>query len=182
MNLEGWEIDVDSLPGPKRGSTMHMRDAIYPSPDGKHAVVLHTITEIRMGWDVGIFALFANRANPKPILTPVSFRCCHTEDAVIWLTDNMFAVKKHCYDSVKDKLSVPFALIDLAQGRYSFIRLTNSYSYGLSFDGANFRLIERRRDTRFASHNDEFRGIAALPWYDLTQLEDFDIHYAGYTA
>ena len=182
MNLNGWEIDLESLLGPERGTPplLYFTDAVYPSPDDAYAVLLYSITEIRMGWDVGRFALFTDRERPRLIENPEGFLCCHTDDSVIWLSNELFATRKLYYDSSTRKSNIPFTLVDLARNEYSFIPQVNSYPYGLVFDGATVKLVERRRDPRFPSRDGERHKLQDLPWYRLSQLEDFDKHYADY--
>ena len=135
-----------------------------------------------MGWDVGMLALFANRNKPTLVLNPERFLCCYTEDSIIWISDDLFAAKKHYYDSTANQINVPFALIDLAHNRYSFIPIANSYPYGLAYDGAEVQLIERNRDERFPSHDGQRHAIGDLLWYDLSELDDFDTRYAKHAA
>jgi len=180
MNLDGWEIDVESLLGPKRGESpvLYFTDAIFPSPDGTRAVVLYTIAEIRLGWDVGMVAVFANHDSPQLLLNPEHFLCCYTDDSVIWLSNQLFAAKKYYFNPTENKINVPFALIDLAKNRFSFIPLANSYPYGLSSEPSGIRLIERNRDDRFPSHDGHFHAIDDLLWYDCEELDKFDTQYA----
>lgn len=184
MNLDGWEIDVETLPGPKRGVSpvSYFTDAIFPSLDGARAVVLYSITEIRLGWEVGMVALFADQDNPRLILNPRHFLCCYTEDAIIWLSNELFAAKKYYYDSAASKIHVPFALIDIARNRYSFLPLSNIYPYGLAFDQSGFRLVERDRDDRLPSDDGPYYAITDLVWYDLNDLDQFDARYAKHLA
>lgn len=179
-NLDGWEIDVESLPRPMRGESPHsyFTEDIFPSPDGTLAVVLYSIAEIRMGWEVGMVALFMDRDNPQLILNPEHFLCCSTKDSIIWLSSDLFAVKKFYYDSTTNKCNIPFALIDLANKKYSFVPLANSYPYCLLYDQSGVRLVERYRDNRFPSHDEEFHAIDELVWFDLSEIDRFDIQYA----
>jgi len=180
MNLDGWEIDVDSLPGPKRGEwpALYFTDAIFPSPDGRCAAVLYSITEMRMGWDVGALAVFRNRDKPRLLLNSEQFLCCSTNDSIIWLTNDVFAAKKHYYDASVNKLNVPFAIIDLACNRYSYIALANSYPYGLAMDHSGIRLVENARDDRFPTRNGEHHQLEDMVWYPLSELRHFDTRYA----
>lgn len=59
MNLRGWQIEVETLPGPVRGRApfWNYRDEIFPSPNGKYGALVYTIVEFAMGWENGQFAL-----------------------------------------------------------------------------------------------------------------------------
>ncbi len=180
MNLDGWEIDVEALRGADAddGRISYQRDVIFPSPDNSHAVVFYAIYELRMGWDVGRVAAFRAQDKPHLELHPASFACCYTEDAIIWLRNELFAVRKFYQAPVTSRINVPFALIDLSQSRYSFVPLINSYSYGLALHGGQIQVVEHRRDERFRSHDGQQHDMDELTWYDLRELDQFDRHYA----
>jgi hypothetical protein len=184
MLLEGWEIDIERLPGPKRGQSpaLYVSDKLVPSPSGSLAALVYSIYEIRMGWEVGLFTLFEDKSNPTCILNPANFLCFSTEDTVTWLSDQLLALKKYAYDNRGNRIELPFAIIDIAGRRFSFIPIVNSLPYSISLEGNGLRLKENYRDERFPSEHNRFNALADLSWHPSQELSKFvDVYYAGCT-
>lgn len=180
MNLEGWEIDVEALPGPQRGESpvLYFRDSISPSPTGRYAVLLYTIWEHAMGWEIGQFALYTDREHPRLLVNPKKFGCMPSlRGPVLWLTDTLFAVPKYYYDTTSESVNVPFLIIDIPREQYSFIPLVNACPYSIAYDGTSIQLDEQVRDTRFQSRDGQSHNLANMNWFPFSRLEDFNDIY-----
>lgn len=135
-----------------------------------------------MGWDVGLLAVFQDRKDPRLLLNPDRFLCCCPTDAVVWLTPDLFAVKKYYYSRKLNKINVPFALIDLSCDQYSFIAMPNSYSYTLSLHNASVRIVQHTKDDLFGGYDGQEVSFSGIPWFTLGSLDSFDSNYADSAA
>ena len=101
---------------------------------------------------------------------------------MIWLSNDLFAVKKHYSDRRLNKVNVPFAVVDLAASQYSYIAMPNSYSYGLSLVAGKIQLTQHTTDEFFAGYHGREYSLKQLHWYSLDSLEAFDDNYADSAA
>jgi hypothetical protein len=177
MDIDGWEINVEALPGPQRHKwpAPYFSDEIYPNLSGGSAALVYSISEIRMMWYVGLLAIFQNRSDPVCILNPKDFLCFSAAGKTVsWLTDGLLALTKYSYQKSSNKLEVPFCLIDLDAQLFSFIPVANSFAYSVHLEGEDFRLKENHSDDRFPSADNELYTSEQLDWYPMDKLSDFD--------
>ncbi len=184
MLIDEWEIDVEKLPGPKRGQfpVLYFSDELFVAPSGNVAALIYTISEVAMGWNIGLFALFENKSNPDCILNPNDFRCFATEDTVIWLSNQLFLVKKYFYDRRENKIEIPFVVVDIIKERFSFLPVKNSIPYSAIVEEKGLRLKENYRDDNFPSENNRLFLFEELSWRPNRELFQFDdFYYASLT-
>ena len=153
--------------------------SFFPRPDGGEPSSSTRSTRYEWAGTSAGSRPFPIGSSRHLLLHAKNFACCYTEDAILWLRNNdLVACRKYYHELETQRINVPFALIDLAQQRYTFLPLVNSYSYGLALHGRQIELVEHRRDERFRSHGGQQYDLDVLTWYDLRDLDQFDRHYA----
>lgn len=178
MNIKGWDIDIEALPGPRRREWPPLSDELYPNPSGGLAALVYSIAEIRMMWYVGLLAVFKNRSDPVCVLNPKDFLCFSGGGkTVTWLADGLLALTKYSYQRSSNSLEVPFCLIDLESQLFSFIPAANSFAYSIHPEGEGFRLRENYPDNRFPSADNRLYTREQLDWYPINKLSDFERLY-----
>lgn len=111
-------IDLQTLPGPKRGEppTLYARDEIVWSPDHRHFAVAYTICEASMCNYVGQF-LIGRFTCDRGILifNPVRvLASCWQSPWCRWLDNSVFVFKAQHY--VSNRLRVPLVLAHVDAG------------------------------------------------------------------
>src|SRR4051794_7462431 len=103
MSSTKWAVDSGRWPGPDRRRWNITRDLVVESPDGRHACVLYSCTEIRLNCDVGLLALLAGPPeSPTLLLRPRDFTCLDftPSPSAQWLEGGRYvAVTAYLYDS-----------------------------------------------------------------------------------
>lgn len=181
MELDGWNIDVEALPGPDRDKILYISDAIFPSPDGIRAALIYSIDEVRMGMYMGKLAVYRNRDLPCLEFNPLESSCMHTGESIVWLTNEVFAVRKY-FALAEHSFNVPFVLIDLARQLYAFIPFVDGHSYSLSLTEAGIQIVERSRDGRFPSRDGEIYPSQELRWFSLADFDAVERRYKQFFA
>jgi hypothetical protein len=66
VNISGWEIDLPAVYGAswEKRERFHLTEKLYESPDGRWAVMLFGLGEVRMNKQVGALALFREKTAP----------------------------------------------------------------------------------------------------------------------
>jgi len=111
-------LDLDSLPGPKRGvpPAIYFRDETIFSPSGKHFALAYTIAEVSMGNEIGclLWGRVADSGitilgNPEGI-----YATCWYSPWANWLDDETFVFKAQLYDG--KHLHLPLVAIRIGSG------------------------------------------------------------------
>lgn len=174
MNLDGWEIDVESLPGPDREKVLYVSDALFQSPDGSRAALVYSIDELSMGAYHGSLAVFSDRDLPWLEFNPLSFLCFPT--SVTWLSNDLFAVGTHLV-LPENRYNVPFVLVDLSRKLYSFIPFVDGQSYSLVGEEAGIRIVEQQHYVRRTIRVGVLCPWKALKWFSLFDFDDLERRY-----
>lgn len=111
-------LDLDYLPGPKRGASpaIYFRDEPVFSSSGKHFALAYTITEVSMGNEIGCL-LWGHVAdsgitilgNPEGV-----YATCWYSPWASWLDDETFVFKAQRYDG--KRLHLPLVAIRIGRG------------------------------------------------------------------
>jgi len=119
-------IDVESLPGPKRGSfpALYFQDECIYSPDKKHFALAYTITEASMGNDVGCVAWGMVQGGQGHILQNLVklHASCWQRPWCKWFSNDVFVFKSQHY--ANNSIRVPLVAIHIDQG-YSVLPDSN---------------------------------------------------------
>lgn len=111
-------LDVESLPGPKRGVTpaVYVRDEIVYAPSGRYFALCYSIFETSMGNEVGcvLWGEIADGTtrvlgNPEGV-----YATCWFSPWAEWLDDETFVFKAQRYDG--SRLHLPLVAIRIGQG------------------------------------------------------------------
>ena len=117
-------LDLDSLPGPKRGEhpALYFRDEAIWAPNGSHFSLAYTITEASMGNDVGCVAWGALNAGGQAELTVVEgvVASCWRSPWCLWLDNHQFRFKAHVADLTANRTHVTLVVFDL-RGRFGVL-------------------------------------------------------------
>lgn len=93
--IYGWNLDIDSWPGPNRIKWKGLRDIFRESPDGKYLALIYSCGEIDIHKEVGSFALFEGpKDSPRLLVRPRGLTCFVTYDPgrdIQWI-ENRFCV------------------------------------------------------------------------------------------
>ena len=110
-----WRLDVDQWPGPDRQRWHITRDLVLPSPDGRFACVLYSITEIRLHYDVGRLTLLgAPPERPSLLFQPRGLICVDftPSPSMQWLSGSRYvAVTAYLHGGLRsrvDRLALTF--------------------------------------------------------------------------
>ncbi len=175
MEIHGWNIDFTQLSGPARSNhhAPYLSDELYASPLNNLAALIYSIAEVRMGWEVGRFALFQNKNKPACVLNPDGFLCFATTDTVTWFSENVLALKTYVYPGDSMKLALPFTILDLTQSRFSFIRINNSLPYSIILESDGFKLKQNSDDPAFPSVDGREFEFSTLMWHPNKLLSNY---------
>jgi hypothetical protein len=129
IRTKGWNIDVAGWPGPDRTRWRIGDDVVSPSPDGRHACVLYSCAEIRLGWTVGLLALRKGPPDrPTVILRPRNFTC-YVDDGncVQWLDGGRYcAVVPYLFNSANNRIELlTFTFLDVADETFTHHEMTD---------------------------------------------------------
>jgi hypothetical protein len=174
-----WNIDIELLPGPKR-DLPYMRDVEYVSPDGAHLALAYTVCEISMGWDVGVLNLFRGPSStPAPLLSGSEVMVMPFGQKNPWLDERFFAITSYMWNK-KDRVELPFLIVDVEKQMLAYYPIMNSYICSLRLHKDGFVIIERERDARFASHGGEIIRKANLQWFSFEKfVSASDVYWSG---
>lgn len=111
------------------------------------------------------------------VLNPRNFDVSYMDDCVIWLTPELFALKMYHFSRPRNRVYLPFVLVDLGNDRYSFVHIENSVSYRLTYSQGVVELQEYERDDRFESHHGERHRLSDMSWRKLSELDSFNDWY-----
>ncbi len=118
MNEIPENIDVEKLPGPKRGTfpALYFQDEIIYSPNSKHFALAYTITEASMGNDIGCIAWGSMQGTEGHVIeNPAKFHAsCWQSPWCKWISEEAFVFKAQKYAG--NSVHVPLVVIDLAKG------------------------------------------------------------------
>jgi hypothetical protein len=141
-------LDLDSLPGPKRGVSpaIYFRDEAVFSPSGRYFALAYTIVEVSMGNEIGclLWGRIADRettilGNPEGV-----YATCWYSPWANWLDDETFAFKAQRYDG--KRLHLPLVVIRIGSG-FTVLPGTShgrSRPFDITFVPAQFELYEAR--------------------------------------
>jgi hypothetical protein len=118
MHKPPLDIDLDSLPGPKRGVSpaLYVRDEAVFSPKGNHFALAYSIAEASNGNEIGCLLWgTTNFFGTKTLGNPpgVHVTCWYSPWA-IWLDDETFVFKAQQYDG--SRLHLPLVVAHVLQG------------------------------------------------------------------
>lgn len=177
MNINGWDIDIDSLSGPNRKEWDWLEDKLYHCEQRDIAFLIYSIAEIRMNWYVGKLAVYHNKISPKLILNPDSLLCFDAADTVFYTGDgNLVFVKLYVY--YEQNLECPICILNLIKKTFTILPIINGFNYNFIESGSSaYKLIEKERDDRFNSFTGKVFDLENLRWYDWELLNDFPKWY-----
>ncbi len=125
----GWKRDVAEWPGPDRARWGIGDDLVSPGPAGRHACVLYSCAEIRIGWTVGLLALLKGPAErPEVILRPANFTCyVEGRNCVQWLDGGRYCVViPYLFNSAENRIELlAYTFLDLVEERFSHYEMTD---------------------------------------------------------
>jgi hypothetical protein len=87
------DINLDALPGPDR-NRWDLRDEVFWSPGRSRFVVVYSISEYRMGWEVGLLCwghMLGSATVVDYTLTRPLVACWTT--SCRWITEDVFAIR-----------------------------------------------------------------------------------------
>src|SRR5438034_1327158 len=111
-------LDLDSLPGPKRGVSpaIFIRDEPVFSPSRKHFALAYTIAEASMGNEIGcllwgsvVRGEITTLGNPEGV-----HATCWYSPWATWLDDETFVFKAQQYDG--KRLHLPLVVVRIGKG------------------------------------------------------------------
>ena len=111
-------LDLDSLPGPRRGVSpaIYIRDEAVFSPSGKHFALAYTIAEASMGNEIGCLLWGeVTRGETTVLGNPEGVHAtCWYSPWAAWLDDETFVFKAQQYDG--KRLHLPLVAIRIGKG------------------------------------------------------------------
>ena len=120
-------LDINSLPGPRRGVTpaLYFRDEAILSPSRKNFALAYTIAEASIGNEIGCLLWGQAAANDSRILgnPPGVHITCWYSPWAVWLGDETFVFKAQHHDG--KRLHLPLVAINLSRG-FAVIPGTNN--------------------------------------------------------
>lgn len=133
---------------------------------------IYDISEIRMGWEVGRFAIYKSNLKPELILNPFNLFAYWTHGSVKYHSiSTIIFIKILVRDDIRHEL--PILVLDLIKQQFALIRIINSLPYEIvSIDNETIKLVEKYRDNRFCSYNNFEYKLSLLAWYSFESIED----------
>lgn len=121
-------LDLDSLPGPKRGvdPAIYFRDESVASPSGRYFALAYTIFEATDGNEVGRVLWGQVVEGRAEILgNPGVLACCWSSPWASWINDEAFVFKAHFHDG--ERTYLPLVVFHMKRG-FAVVPGTNSVS------------------------------------------------------
>lgn len=113
-----FDVDLNSLPGPKRSDmpAMFLRDEIVYSPSGKNFALAYSIAEVSMGNEIGCI-LWGKVQGGKTVVVgnPAEIHStCWFRPWANWVDDETFVFKAQQYDG--KRLHLPLVVVRFGEG------------------------------------------------------------------
>ncbi|MDV3426515.1 MAG: hypothetical protein LIR50_04920 [Bacillota bacterium] len=181
MEIQGWNIDIDSLPGPNREEWPWMQDKLFENKQGDTACLIYSIAEVRMCWYAGRLAILQNKSKPEVILNPEKVFVNGLNDMVQYSTDGKYIyIKIMAYLSKGNKLEIPICIINLNERVFSFIGIINGCHYTIDdLGGEKIKLKDNYFDQSFEPKDGKIINLLNLEWFNILEIDRFiDIYYA----
>jgi hypothetical protein len=177
MDIDGWKVDIDSLPGPNRKKLGWAEDRLYHCKQTDIACLIYSIAEFSMGWNVGKLAIYRNQRSPELILNPEHLLCLGVSDTVKY-ADNGELGFVNLYVYHEQNLECPVCILDFIKKKFTVLPIINGFNYNLIESGlSQYKLMEKKRDDRFNSFTGKEIDLNKLPWFDWELLSDFPTWY-----
>lgn len=176
---KGWEIPFLNLPTPIRGVSPYifLQDKLFESSDKEYACFFYTITEYRMGFYIGLIAIFKNKDNPTLIVSPINQWFDYQGEDSIYFFDKFIFVRKLAYNKNEEISGTPFVIFDLDKNRFGFIDFDWSSIYysiqkvsGTVFEFYPDDLNELNRLTITRAH--ERFDVSAIKYCSFDQVDN----------
>ena len=181
MLINGWEIDIATLPGPHNSFLNDNFDyKMYISKSEMYSCLVYDIAEIAMGWEVGRIAIFKNKKKPELILNPDSFLCLYSGAEVQYSNnENVIFISQYIeIDQAKRIVKLPFCVIDIEMNRFSYIDIENSTAYEIfEISEMEYSLREKYRDNRFISKDGIKIDFRLQDWHGFQEINNTSIVY-----
>jgi hypothetical protein len=167
----GWNVDIAKWPGPDRARWRIHNHLISESPDSRHACILYSIAEIRMGWEVGLLALLKGpREQPTVILRPPNFTCY---PCVQWLDGGHYCiVVPYLFNGMENRIELlAFTFLDVQNETFTHYETKDIlYLIGRRIVETNghWTMPAAKPDLRPSDVQIDPKGLDWRPWRLLT--------------
>src|SRR5690554_1880130 len=129
MYIKDWEVEINNLVGPHKGnfdySFEHYFYELYEPPEKNIACLIYDVSEISLGWEVGLLAVFKNKKDPKLIINPKNFLCFYVNDTVQFSKDGTIIFIKKLVNTKNKNSEIPLCIIDLEASRFTYFSIIN---------------------------------------------------------
>jgi hypothetical protein len=170
MNIDGWDIPLDSLPGrlPEDQRSWHQ---LFENPTGDLAAVLYCINEYRYGTEIGRLAIFRNKSLPERIIASedVWWHANPLSLPVKWISDASFTINTAC------AREMPVILMDVVDYRFCFLHVPRGDLYNVDLDNG-FVSLSPITTADVALKVRSF-SCAEMFWFSLDRFADFHKTY-----
>lgn len=180
--INGWTISASELVHSNKAFPKYdFGYKIIESESGNLGLLLYDIAEIRMGWEICRLAIYENKANPKLIFNSKNLLCFYANDT-IQIDKNESLIFLKVFISDKNKIEVPFLVLNLKDKIFSAIKIINSLPYKIQEVKLNeYKLIENYKDKRFESYDGRIIKTNELSWMHLNKIEEVKELYFSIT-